>query len=399
MRAADIRSQNDLQLFGRLLEHPDVKRVNELIEKRAEEGPMGVRRHLLSTSVRLSRRMGKTIHKLADECIEKLMIDIPLELFVYSSPHFNAVCFKPENDRLYVMFSSSLLEAFTGNELKFVIGHELGHYIYRHHDIPIGQILRGNQRPDPKLALDLFAWSRYAEISADRAGANCASELDSVARALFRLASGLRGDVIEFSLQDFLRQVDDMQVDDEEPGPGPMREDWFSTHPFSPLRVKALELFFASEFAVAGGSSVELLETSVTALMGLMEPSYLEGRTDAAEIMRRLLFAGAIALANADGNISESEIELFERFFGAGSFGEHLDLTKLQQDLPDRTAQARENLAAPRRMQVLRDLCLIANAEAAGAQQKRQMLHDLARELDVSAEFIEQTMDAEVELD
>ena len=249
MRADEIRSQNDLQMFNRLLEHPDVKRVNELIEKRAEEGPMGVRRHLLSTSVRLSRRMGKTIHKLSDECIEKLGVDIPLELFVYSSPQFNAACFKPENERLYVMFSSSLLEAFTGNELKFVIGHELGHYIYRHHDIPSGQILRGNQRPNPKLALDLFAWSRYAEISADRAGAHCANELDGVARALFRLASGLSTDVIEFSLPDFLQQVDEMQVDDAEPGPGPMREDWFSTHPFSPLRVKALELFFASELA------------------------------------------------------------------------------------------------------------------------------------------------------
>jgi uncharacterized tellurite resistance protein B-like protein len=383
MRAADIRSQNDLQLFGRLLEHPDVKRVNEQIEKQAEEGPMGVRRHLLSTSVRLSRRMGKTIHKLADECIEKLVIDIPLELFVYSSPQFNAACFKPENDRLYVMFSSSLLEAFTGKELKFVIGHELGHYIYRHHDIPIGQILRGNQRPNPKLALDLFAWSRYAEISADRAGAHCANELDGVARALFRLASGLSSDVIEFSLQD----------------PGPVREDWFSTHPFSPLRVKALELFFASELSMVNGNSVESLETAVTGLMGLMEPSYLEGRTDAAEIMRRLLFAGAIALANADGNISAAEIELFEKYFGSGAFGEHLDVEKLQQKLPDRTAQARDKLSVARRMQVLRDLCLIAKADSAGAQAKLAMLHELARDLNVLTEFIDQTMDAEVELD
>ena len=114
--------------------------------------------------------MAPDIAMMADECIEMLGVKLPLELYVYSSPQFNAACFKPENERLYVMFSSSLLEGFTSSELKFVMGHELGHHVYDHHAIPIGYLLRGNQRPDPQLALELFAWSRYAEISADRAG-------------------------------------------------------------------------------------------------------------------------------------------------------------------------------------------------------------------------------------
>ena len=72
-------------------------------------------------------------------------MDIPTELYVYSSPQFNAACFKPEDGKLFVMSSSSLLEAFEGNELKFVIGHEFGHYVYNHHDIPIGYLLKGKQ--------------------------------------------------------------------------------------------------------------------------------------------------------------------------------------------------------------------------------------------------------------
>jgi hypothetical protein len=98
--------------------------------------------------------MAPEIAKMADECVEKLAVELPLELYVYSSPQFNAACFKPEDERLYVMFSSSLLEGFTSQELKFVMGHELGHHVFDHHDIPVGYLLRGKQRPDPELALE-----------------------------------------------------------------------------------------------------------------------------------------------------------------------------------------------------------------------------------------------------
>ena len=206
-----IRCANDQAMYDTLLKNRDVIKVNEFIAKRQEEGPAGTRRRLLGTSVRLSRRMAPDVHRMADECIEMLGMKIPHELYVYSSPQFNAACFKPENDQLFVIFSSSLLEAFTGSELRFVIGHEFGHHVYRHHDIPIGYLLNGEAKPDPKLALDLFAWSRYAEISADRAGAHCAKDLNGVAKALFKLASGLTSKIIEFNFDDFLKQVDEMK--------------------------------------------------------------------------------------------------------------------------------------------------------------------------------------------
>jgi predicted Zn-dependent protease len=311
-----------------LLKHPDVVRVNEHIEKVQQDGPMGTRRRLLGTSVRLSRFMAPDVHRMADECIEKLEMTIPHELYVYSSPQFNAACFKPEGGKLFVMFSSSLLEKFEGAELKFVIGHEFGHHVYNHHEIPVGYLLRGNPRTQPRLALDLFAWSRNAEVSADRAGAFCAGDMNGVARSLFKLASGLGDKIIRFDLEAFLRQVDEMQIEDSEPGQGAPKEDWFSTHPFSPLRVKALQLFHQSELMIDGGSSHEQLDVGVQRLLSLMEPSYLEARTDSASAMRRLLFSGAIAVANADKGISESEIELFEKFFGEGEFDKDLNINR-----------------------------------------------------------------------
>lgn len=389
-----IRSRHDRDLFASLVADQTVQKVNETIARSEEEGQMGVRRRLLGNSVRLSERMAPSVHRVAEQCGQALEIDIPLELFVYPSPRFNAACLKPEEGRLFVIFSSGLLEYFAGSELQFVVGHELGHHVFQHFQIPIGHILQGPNRPDPKLALELFAWSRYAEISADRAGALCAGNLDSVARALFKLASGLSGQVVEFRLEDFLAQVDDMQEDEAEPGRRAAREDWFSTHPFSPIRVRALQLFHESELSGDGGLTADELEDSVQGLMSLMEPSYIDGRTQSAETMRRLLFAGAIAVAQADGEITAEEIAVFEKFMGKGSFGGQLDVDHLIADLPVRIEEARKTTSLPQRMQVLRDICLVATADGSVGKQERAELDRIAGELGIPRTFINQAVEA-----
>lgn len=400
LSAETVRCQSDLVMFDRLLEDLTVKRVNEQIERAAKKdgGRTGLRRRLLSTSVRLSEAMAPDLRRIANECSERLELGIDLELYVYPSPVYNAMCFKSEASRLFVMFSSSLLEAFTDEELKFVMGHELGHHVYNHHEIPIGYILRGGTRPDPRLALDLFTWSRYAEISADRAGAHCAQDLLAVSRALFKLASGLSGTTVQFQLDDFLAQVDAMQIEDAVPGQGAPKEDWFSTHPFSPLRVKALTLFHNSELA-GGTQSRHDLEVAVQGVMSLMEPSYLDGRTDTAENMRRLLFAGALVVANADGTISEEEVAIFEKFFGKGAFSDSLNLDALADDLEDRVAQVREMASTPQAMQVLRDLCLVARSGGRISQVETDVLNEIADGLGVPREFVCQSLDSELELD
>lgn len=399
MHRDKIRYQNDREMAAALLEHPDVARVNKHIEKMQEEGPMGTRRRLLGTSVRLSRSMAPAVHRMADDCIDKLQIDIPHELYVYSSPQFNAACFKPEGGKLFVIFSSSLLESFQGSELKFVVGHEFGHHVYNHHEIPIGYLLQGHQRPDPRLALDLFAWSRNAEVSADRAGAYCAGDLNGVGRSLFKLASGLSDKVIEFDLDEFLQQVDEMQIEDAEPGQGSPREDWFSTHPFSPLRVKALKLFHESSLMPGGRSSHDELEVGVQRLMSLMEPSYLEAQTDTASVMRHLLFAGAIAVANANGDISDDEIAVFEKYFGKGEFKKGLNIDRIIEQLPDRARRACEQATLTQRMQVLRDICVISRADDHAGDLERAILDKIADLVEVPRAFICQTLAQDCEPD
>lgn len=399
MNADQIRSHHDKSIAEYLMQVPEVIAVNKQIAQMEAQGVQSVRRRLLATSVRLSPVMAPALTKIAKECMARLGVELPVELYAYSSPHFNAACVKPEEGRLYLMFSSSLLDSFDEEELRFVVGHELGHFVYQHHDIPVGFLLKGQQPISPDLALKLTSWSRYAEISADRAGALCTQNLHAVARALFKLASGVTSSVVRFNLQEFLRQVDDMQMVDGMPGAGSTVEDWFMTHPFSPLRVKALQLFHHSEYMQAGGMDIMTLELGTEGIMALMEPSYLESKTEAALAMRHLLFAGALLVAKANGEISKQEIVVFEKFFGRYQYKDSFNLEKLAEELPKRAEQVVKHNALPKRMQVLRDLCVMARAEGKAGAAEIKVLAQIAALLDIPAVFIDQLLSNETELD
>ena len=401
MTAGAIRSSNDLKLSKALLARQEIKRLNQSIQRKSEKGEQSAtRRHLLATSVRLSPGMAAGVHQKADHCVERLGIDTPLELYAYASPQFNAACFKPEEGRVFIMFSSSLLEAFSDSELLFVMGHELGHHVYDHHQIPIGYVLRGQQPPPADLALDLFAWSRYAEISADRAGAFCAQDLESVARALFKLASGIVDErVVRFELDEFLAQVDDMLAFDDKPGQGAPKQDWFSTHPFSPLRVKALKLFHESSLMATTGMDKSTLEDQVHQIMSLMEPDYLQGKTDSSRAMRDLFLAAAVVIANAYEGISKKERETLKRYLGEAYSLDSLDSDRLEEDLPRRINEVKERVNQAQRMQVLRDLCVIAATEQPISDTERDVLNHIAFELEIPIEFIVQCLESSIELD
>lgn len=388
-----LRCTQDLNLYGQLLQDPIIDKLNQQIKTHTEQGPQGTRRQLLSTSVRLGKSMAPSLNKIADECIEKLGVNIPLELYAYNSPNFNAACVKPEEGRLFIMFSSSLLDAFDEAELKFVMGHELGHYIYQHHDIPVGYVLGGKVKAGPALALRLTSWSRYAEISADRAGAFCCGDFNVVGRSLFKLASGVTSGIVKFKLEEFLKQVEAMQLEDAAINNNAQSQDWFMTHPFSPLRVKALQLFHRSELAIAGGAPKNELELGIEGLMALMEPSYLEAKTDAAKSMRNCLFAASLLIANADENISEQEIAVFHDFFGQYKYSEDFDLVKLEKELPSRCEQVNNSNSIPKRMQLVRDLAVMAKAEGHAGAAERNKLAEVAKLLEVPLLFVEQSLE------
>ena len=395
----DLRSRGDRDLAERLLREPDVRKAMERSDKEAQDA--STRRQLLGTAMRLSPEMAPDVHQIMEACRSALGVDTPVETYVYPAPVFNAAAVRPERGLLFVLLSSSLLEAFEPDELKFVVGHELGHHLFGHHAIPVGALLSGTTPIGPGLALQLFAWQRYAEISSDRAGLYCAGGFDGAARALFKLASGLRGGRIRILIDKFVSQVTDLRDEAQRQASAdePMRSDWFSTHPFSPLRLRAAELFAASDLLVPGGMSQDALEAQVHELMTLMDPSYLAERSEAAEAMRRLLFSGAMLMATTSAKPNKRTLEELEKLLGPGSVPTNSNRNAIQEDLPNRIARVNEVVPVLRRTQVVRDLCIMARADGRADAAELRLLVEIADAIGVEREIVRCTAAAANDFD
>lgn len=388
----DIRAAGDRDLAKLILEKPGVADVIEKYEKVADE--MGARRHLLATSLRLTAEMAPRVHEIVDSCRNTLHIEAPIEIFVYPELQYNAAAVRPEGGRLFMMFSAGLLEGFEERELEFVVGHELGHHLFNHHKIPTAPLIQWAKSNAPHLVLKLFAWQRYAEISSDRAGVLCAKGLDPAAHALFKLASGLRGNRIQVRIDQFLAQMGDLKKEYERLSKAdePIRSDWFSTHPFSPLRVRAIQLFSESELFVKEGISKKQLEERIDELIRLMDPSYLQDNSEGAEAMRRLLFAGAILIATSGKKVDEKALKALEELLGPGAIPSSPNADAIQDELKKRIERVKAIVPPLRRAQVIRDLCVIARADNKVTRQEKKILFDIAEQLEVDKELVTCTL-------
>ena len=131
-----------------------------------------------------------------------------------------------------------------------------------------------------------------------------------------------------------------------------------------------------------------------------MEPSYLEAKTDTAETMRRLLFAGLIAVADAsDDGITEPELEMFAQFFGKYAFSDKLDIEKLKATVEPRAKELQEKASTTQCMQVMHDLCLMAKADGGVCEQEIVLLEQIAKDLKIEKAFVDQALAQDQELD
>jgi len=141
------------------------------------------------------------VYQMVKECAETLGIGIPNMLIVPAidfgdgiASEFNAVTMAYDDVEPVIVMTGLMLERFTAQEVKAIIGHECGH-IHNNHgiytilqniivNIGINGLLRipgiaqigGVLTSGVQLAI--LMWSRAAEISADRAGLICCGDLE-----------------------------------------------------------------------------------------------------------------------------------------------------------------------------------------------------------------------------
>jgi uncharacterized tellurite resistance protein B-like protein len=369
-------------------------------ESREGAQALEVRRSMLLTSARLTPRLAPELFASVRHCTEILGIQNEVEVYCSPDAHMNAFIVPPQQGRLCIGFSNVALERFDEAELRFVLGHELGHVLFRHSEIPPKLSPSESGHVSPLNVMRLHAWMRYAELSCDRVGLLCCGDFEVSARTFFKLTSGLSGarwlqHVTATALHYAAQEAENFGPGDE--------LDWFSTHPYSPLRVKALELFSRSKtyhrlIGSNGGTLTEAqLEQQVAGIVELMNPAILSEKVSCQAELKEFLALGGMAIARADGRVKRSELNSIGELLGA-SARERLAAAKAMNDeeldgrLRELAEVLRVKLPPVRWLKTIEDLCCVALADGELTKQELWVLLTLADLLNVTDSFVKEAL-------
>jgi Zn-dependent protease with chaperone function len=153
----------------------------------------------LGSAVRVDHRQFPTVYRAYMEAASTLDVRTVPDLFVSAEPRPHAMAIGL--DAPFVVVTSGMVDLLDEDELRFVLGHELGHVLSGHalyttmlmrllamtgawSWIPFGALgLRA-------LIAALYEWQRKAELSGDRAGLLAAQDPAAALRCHMRLAGG-----------------------------------------------------------------------------------------------------------------------------------------------------------------------------------------------------------------
>lgn len=225
-----------------------LKTLNGMVNERA------VRLVYLGSAVRTDDRQFPELRRMLGEVGTVLDVAELPELYVSQSPQPQGLAIGM--DKPIIVLTSGLVELLDEEELRFVIGHELGHVLSGH---AVYQTLlqRLLQLSTVLVAIPLgglgvrvimaalMEWSRKAELSADRAGLLATQDPAAALRVHMKLAGG--GDLSNLDPTSFLAQGAEYEA------AGDIRDSVLklllveaSSHPFAVVRAGELRRFVDS---------------------------------------------------------------------------------------------------------------------------------------------------------
>ena len=248
-------------------------------------------------SLKVDKELLPDFYRLCHGVKAKLNFEEDVDFYITGDSTVNAfsVAAEEEGEPHIVNINSALFDLMTTDELKFVIGHELGHLINK--DTALARLIRFVFPPEANVPVSLQYKIRLhdqlAELVADRYGYIATENLDVCVTAFFKLASGLdlakMNVSIEALIADNNRRLEYFLNDK-----GVSR----ASHPVNPIRVQALNLFATSE-------SEEELKAGMDELISIL---LKVGTSELDEYTARFIASAGLIVANIDEGINEDEI-------------------------------------------------------------------------------------------
>ena len=207
----------------------------------------------LASAVRVSERQFPQVHDMVRD--GAYLLDLPEvpELYISQDPRVNALTLGA--DRPFIVVTTGMINLYDAEELRFAVGHELGHVLSGHavyrtmlfHLINLAR--RVAWMPLGYLGLraiiwGLEEWFRKSELSCDRAGLLAGQDVDAARRALMKMGGGAY--MSELSADAFHEQAREYDaVPDVREGLLKLLQLQGTLHPFAVVRFAELDRWAA----------------------------------------------------------------------------------------------------------------------------------------------------------
>jgi hypothetical protein len=262
-------------------------------------------------SYRISEQLTPDLFILCHDVKTKLGFTDPIEFYISNSSEFNAFAIpKSDDDQNHLInLNSMLVERLTNDELRFVIGHEIGHLISNSIKIKklISFIFPDSGRIPTALMNKIRLWDQLSELTADRYGFLACTDLKTCIEGFFKLSSGL--DIQRLNIkQDVLLKENDQRIEYFKSGKGLN----ITSHPINPVRIKAIQLFSESVLFKNTITNIEnistdsLLEDQVTELIKVL---LVLSSSDLDKLRQQFVASAGLIVASIDEEIEKSEID------------------------------------------------------------------------------------------
>lgn len=210
----------------------------------ASQADAGEHRSLYRQKLPISGEILPEVERsLVDACHRLGLPRTAVHAFVRASSEMNAICYGGTRGAAVIEINAGVIECLTTEELSYVIGHELGHYI-----LPVRSARVVREGVSMPASLEDARISRESELTMDRFGLLACGDLKHAGSAILKMQSGLSSRHIRSDLAAFIqngRLAIEVEVDESET---------LSSHPPEFVRLRALNAFVMSDvFRKAAG--------------------------------------------------------------------------------------------------------------------------------------------------
>ena len=244
MKNNDIRVDLEIELENNLFQTLEGKLVEKIIAEANYEPEENIWKNILEGhSFKVTEKMSPKLYHIFHDVKNKLNYKKNIDFYITNSAELNAFALTRSDDKDtdIININSALISMFDDDELRFVVGHEIGHLITRYARVVrlINFIFPDPEKVPLILAHRIELWQKVSELTADRFGFIASPKVEKCVSGFFKMASGLSTDRIDFDYKAYL-------IDNEKILEYFTQNSNMFTHPVNPLRIKAIKLFSES---------------------------------------------------------------------------------------------------------------------------------------------------------